>query len=208
MIAVIDYGAGNLFSVCNALRYLDLDHVVSRDAGEIAAADGIILPGVGAFADAMEKLTATGLVALLQEEAEKKPFLGICLGHQLLFEEGREFGITKGLGLLPGIVRELDAGGQKLPHIGWNTAHLLHDCPLTEGISDDSYFSLCSLILRRHRRPLRRPRNNLRRDISRHGLAGSDLWLPVPSGKNAATWVCAFWKNFSGGWSDDLITSD
>ena len=140
MIAVIDYGAGNLFSVCNALRYLDLDHVVSRDAGEIAAADGIILPGVGAFADAMEKLTATGLVALLQEEAEKKPFLGICLGHQLLFEEGREFGITKGLGLLPGIVRELDAGGQKLPHIGWNTAHLLHDCPLTEGISDDSYF--------------------------------------------------------------------
>ena len=140
MIAVIDYGAGNLFSVCNALRYLKLPHVISRDAAEIAAADGIILPGVGAFADAMEKLTATGLVDLLKEEAERKPFLGICLGHQLLFEEGLEFGKTPGLGLLPGVVRELDAKGQKLPHIGWNTAQKLHDCPLTEGIADDSYF--------------------------------------------------------------------
>ena len=137
MIAVIDYGAGNLFSVCNALRYLQLPHVISRDAAEIAAADGIILPGVGAFADAMEKLTATGLVDLLKQEAERKPFLGICLGHQLLFEEGQEFGITPGLGLLPGVVRELDAKGQKLPHIGWNTARKLHDCPLTDGIADD-----------------------------------------------------------------------
>lgn len=140
MIAVIDYGAGNLFSVCNALRYLNLAHIVSHEAAEIEAADGIILPGVGAFADAMEKLTAAGLVELLKTEAEKKPFLGICLGHQLLFEEGHEFGVTKGLGLLPGVVRELDAHGQKLPHIGWNTAHLRHACPLTEGIADDSYF--------------------------------------------------------------------
>lgn len=139
MIAVVDYGAGNLFSVCNALRYLHLEHIVSHDAADIKAADGIILPGVGAFADAMEKLTATGLVELLKTEAEKKPFLGICLGHQLLFEEGHEFGVTKGLGLLPGVVRELDAHGQKLPHIGWNTAHLRHSCPLTEGIPDDSY---------------------------------------------------------------------
>lgn len=140
MIAVIDYGAGNLFSVCNALRYLGLEHVISHDAAEIEAADGIILPGVGAFADAMAKLTATGLVDLLKQEAEKKPFLGICLGHQLLFEEGQEFGVTRGLGLLPGVVRALDAGGQKLPHIGWNTAEKWYDCPLTEGIPDDSYF--------------------------------------------------------------------
>ena len=89
MIAVIDYGAGNLFSVCNALRYLGLEHVISHDAAEIEAADGIILPGVGAFADAMAKLTATGLVDLLKQEAEKKPFLGICLGHQSI---GAAFG--------------------------------------------------------------------------------------------------------------------
>lgn len=140
MIAVIDYGAGNLFSVCNALRYLNLPYVVTKDADEIKAARGIILPGVGAFSDAMAKLSATGLVALLKEEAEKKPFLGVCLGLQMLFEEGREFGVTKGLGLLPGVVRELQADGQKLPHIGWNTAHIVHECPLTEGIDDDSYF--------------------------------------------------------------------
>ena len=140
MIAVIDYGAGNLFSVCNALRYLNLPYVVTKDAAEIKAARGIILPGVGAFSDAMAKLNATGLVDLLKEEAEKKPFLGVCLGLQMLFEEGREFGVTKGLGLLPGIVRELRADGQKLPHIGWNTAHIVHECPLTEGIADESYF--------------------------------------------------------------------
>lgn len=140
MIAVIDYGAGNLFSVCNALRYLNLPYVVTKDAAEIKAARGIILPGVGAFSDAMAKLNATGLVDLLKEEAEKKPFLGVCLGLQMLFEEGREFGVTKGLGLLPGIVRELRADGQKLPHIGWNTAHIVHECPLTEGIAYESYF--------------------------------------------------------------------
>ncbi|MDO4281437.1 MAG: imidazole glycerol phosphate synthase subunit HisH [Peptococcaceae bacterium] len=140
MIAVIDYGAGNLFSVCNALRYLSLPHVVTKDAAEIAAADGILLPGVGAFADAMEKLTATGLVDLIKAEAERKPFLGVCLGLQMLFEEGREFGVTPGLGLLPGVVRPLDSHGQKLPHIGWNTAKIVNACPLTAGIADESYF--------------------------------------------------------------------
>lgn len=140
MIAVIDYGAGNLFSVCNALRYLNLPYTVTKEAADIEAADGILLPGVGAFSDAMAKLEATGLVELIKAEAEKKPFLGVCLGLQMLFEEGREFGVTKGLGLLPGVVRELKADGQKLPHIGWNTARILHDCPLTEGIADNSYF--------------------------------------------------------------------
>lgn len=139
MIAVIDYGAGNLFSVCNALNYLNLDYVVTKDAQEINDADGIILPGVGAFRDAMQKLTATGLVDTLKEEAEKKPFLGVCLGLQMLFEEGHEFGVTQGLGLLPGKVRALDSHGQKLPHIGWNTAHINHACPLTEGMEDESY---------------------------------------------------------------------
>ncbi len=139
MIAVIDYGAGNLFSVCNALKFLDLPYVVTKDAQEIKDADGIILPGVGAFRDAMNKLNDTGLVDLLKEEAEKKPFLGVCLGLQMLFEEGQEFGVTKGLGLLPGVVRTLESEGQKLPHIGWNTVHLNHECPLTQGLAEDDY---------------------------------------------------------------------
>lgn len=140
MIAVIDYGAGNLFSVCHALKYLDLPYTVTKDAQTIENADGILLPGVGAFSDAMAKLEATGLVALIKQEAERKPFLGVCLGLQMLFEEGHEFGVTKGLGLLPGVVRPLDAHGQKLPHIGWNTVQKVHDCPLTEQIPEDSYF--------------------------------------------------------------------
>ncbi len=140
MIAVIDYGAGNLFSVCNALSFLKLPYQVTKNPTAIQAADGILLPGVGAFADAMAKLSATGLVALLQEEAQKKPFLGVCLGLQMLFEEGLEFGRTPGLGLLPGVVRPLKSGDLKLPHIGWNTTKIVHECPLTEGIAEDSYF--------------------------------------------------------------------
>lgn len=140
MIAVIDYGAGNLFSVCNALKFLSLPYVVTHDKAEVCEAKGIILPGVGAFADAMKKLTDTGLVDTIREEAGRKPFLGVCLGLQMLFEEGLEFGRTEGLGLLPGVVRPLESHGLKLPHIGWNTAEILHECPLTEGIPDNSYF--------------------------------------------------------------------
>lgn len=140
MIAVIDYGAGNLFSVCNALSFLELPYQVTKNPQEIQAADGILLPGVGAFADAMAKLSATGLVDLIREEAQHKPFLGVCLGLQMLFEEGQEFGCTKGLGLLPGIVRPLKSGALKLPHIGWNTAKILHECALTADIPDNSYF--------------------------------------------------------------------
>lgn len=139
MIAVIDYGAGNLFSVCNALRFLGLPHVVTKDPVVIHEAKGIILPGVGAFADAMHKLEQAALVDVLRQEAVQKPFLGVCLGLQLLFDEGLEFGRTPGLGLIPGVVRPLKAGDLKLPHIGWNDVHITHPNALTEGLEEGSY---------------------------------------------------------------------
>ena len=124
MIAIIDYGVGNLFSLCSSLRSIGADAVVTPDADTIRRADRIILPGVGAFADAAEKLRATGLDQVLIEEAAKgKPVMGICLGMQMLFEESHEYGIHKGLGLIPGRVIPM-AGyipeGLKIPHIGWN----------------------------------------------------------------------------------------
>ena len=102
MIAIIDYGVGNLFSLASSLKSLGLETKVTRDAAAIRAADHIILPGVGAFADAMAKLEATGLVPVIKQEAEHKPLLGICLGMQLLFEKSYEYGEHTGLGLIPG----------------------------------------------------------------------------------------------------------
>ena len=109
MIAIIDYGVGNLFSLASSLKSLGLETKVTRDAAAIRAADHIILPGVGAFADAMAKLEATGLVPVIKQEVEHKPLLGICLGMQLLFEKSYEYGEHTGLG--PRL---------KVPHIGWN----------------------------------------------------------------------------------------
>lgn len=139
MIAVVDYGAGNLASVANALRYLDLPFTATADASVLRDADGILLPGVGAFANAMARLQAAALVDVLREEALKKPFLGICLGLQLLFDEGEEFGITPGLGLVPGRVRPLRAGALKLPEIGWNTVERCTPCRLSEGVPGGSW---------------------------------------------------------------------
>lgn len=104
MIAIIDYGVGNLFSLASSLESLGLETKVTRDAAAIRAADHIILPGVGAFADAMAKLEATGLVPVIKQEVEHKPLLGICLGMQLLFEKSYEYGEHTGLGLIPGEV--------------------------------------------------------------------------------------------------------
>ena len=125
MIAIIDYGVGNLFSLASSLKSLGLETKVTRDAAAIRAADHIILPGVGAFADAMAKLEATGLVPVIKQEVEYKPLLGICLGMQLLFEKSYEYGEHTGLGLIPGrVVRipDVDADGspQRVPHISWN----------------------------------------------------------------------------------------
>ena len=142
MIAIIDYGAGNLFSVQNALSYLGLSFQVTKDKKAIENADGLILPGVGAFPDAMKKLKESGLVEVIKNEAVKKPFLGICLGMQLLFEESDEFTLTKGLYLNPGRV-EKNVCPYKIPHMGWNHLEIQNtDSPLLYGIkqNDSVYF--------------------------------------------------------------------
>ena len=126
MIAIVDYGVGNLFSLSSSVKSLGAEVRVTRDAADLRAADHILLPGVGAFADAMAKLEATGLVPVLREETQKKPLLGICLGMQLLFEESYEYGAHCGLGLIPGAVcplaDDLRDPALKVPHIGWNEA--------------------------------------------------------------------------------------
>jgi glutamine amidotransferase len=129
--AIIDYGVGNLFSLCSSLKSIGADAVVTPDEAVIRSADRIILPGVGAFADAAAKLRATGLdKVLLEEAAAGKPIMGICLGMQMLFDESHEYGVHKGLGLIPGRVIPM-AGyipeGLKIPHIGWNPLILKGD---------------------------------------------------------------------------------
>lgn len=140
MIAIIDYGAGNLFSVQNALNYLGVENKITSDKREIVSADKIILPGVGAFGDAMEKLCGTGLIDTVKTEALKKPFLGICLGMQLLFEKSFEFGEFEGLGLIKGSVKLMKPdGGLSVPQMGWNSLELNRPCALLEGIGGGKY---------------------------------------------------------------------
>lgn len=127
MIAIVDYGVGNLFSLKSSLGFVGAEAAVTGDGELIRSADKIILPGVGAFGDAAEKLRALGLDAVVRGEAERgKPLLGICLGMQLLFERSFEYGEHVGLGLIPGSVRSM-AGvipeAYKIPHIGWNALH-------------------------------------------------------------------------------------
>ncbi len=143
MIAIIDYGVGNLFSLRSSLQALGLEAAVTADPAVIRAADRVILPGVGAFGDAMDKLTATGLVPVIREEAEKKPLLGICLGMQLLFETSYEYGEHAGLGFVPGEVCPLepDLGDKslKVPQIGWNALQIVRDDPLFRYIQNGEY---------------------------------------------------------------------
>ena len=139
MIAIVDYGAGNIFSVKNACDYLGLSAELTAKADDIRNADGIILPGVGAFPWAMSKLNGSGLVEVIKEEAVKKPFLGICLGMQLIFSKGYEFEETEGLGLIEGEVRLMTPEGLSIPHIGWNKLVINKECPLLAGLSDDEY---------------------------------------------------------------------
>lgn len=127
MIAIVDYGVGNLFSLKCSFDHIGVETLVTGDPSVIRSADKIILPGVGAFGDAAAKLAATGLDQVLVEEAAKgKPILGICLGMQMLFEKSYEYGEHKGLGLVPGIVKPIGdviGDGLKIPHIGWNGLH-------------------------------------------------------------------------------------
>ena len=139
MIAVIDYGAGNLFSVCNALNYLNIAHTVTGDAEEVNRADAVILPGVGAFPPAMQALEEAGLTAAVCENAKKKPLLGICLGMQMLFERSDEMGDCAGLGLIPGEVKRIPSDKVIIPHMGWNELVITQESPLLEGIESPLY---------------------------------------------------------------------
>ncbi|MBP0957937.1 MAG: imidazole glycerol phosphate synthase subunit HisH [Oscillospiraceae bacterium] len=139
MIAIVDYGAGNIFSVKNAMDYLGLSAELTSKAEDIRNADGIILPGVGAFPWAMNMLSQSGLVDVIKEEAVKKPFLGICLGMQLIFSKGYEFEETSGLGLIDGEVKLMTPENLSIPHIGWNKLIINKECPLLSGLGDDEY---------------------------------------------------------------------
>lgn len=144
MIAIVDYGVGNLYSLVSSLHHLGLAAEVTGKVEDLRAADRIVLPGVGAFGDARAKLDATGLVPVLLEEAEKKPFLGICLGMQLLFDRSFEYGEHPGLGLVPGEVADLreDLTDKtlKVPHMGWNSLEFQKkDDPLLRDVSDGEY---------------------------------------------------------------------
>ncbi len=141
MIAIIDYDAGNVKSVEKALAWLGGEVRLTRDAEEILSADGVILPGVGAFGDAMQKLHDYGLVEVIRRYVESgKPFLGICLGLQLLFEESEEAPGVEGLGILKGrIVRIPARDGLKVPHIGWNDLRMTDGATLFQGLSGQPY---------------------------------------------------------------------
>ncbi len=137
-IAVLDYGLGNLRSVFRGLSAAGASPVITNDPEMIASADGILLPGVGAFAEGMEKLAP--LVALVREEAEKKPLMGICLGMQMLLEESEEHGLHKGLSFIPGRIRMFEKrAGFKVPQMGWNTISPVGNHPLFDGIADGTY---------------------------------------------------------------------
>jgi len=138
MIAIIDYEAGNLASVSNALNRLNAEHIVTNKANELDAADGIIFPGVGHAQPAMESLKKNNLTKWLNQC--KKPILGICLGMQLMFESSEEGNGTNGLGIIPGRLKRFESSKQKVPHMGWNTYSERGDDPLLNGIDNEDHF--------------------------------------------------------------------
>jgi imidazole glycerol-phosphate synthase subunit HisH len=146
MIAIIDYGMGNIRSVEKGFLKVGADARITSDPNVIADAKGVVLPGVGAFRDCMANLEKLKLIDVIKNEINKgKPFLGICLGLQLLFTESEEFGICKGLDIFPGRVTRFNFTSPaevqlKVPHMGWNTAMILRRPPIFEGIPDASYF--------------------------------------------------------------------
>ena len=141
MVAIIDYDAGNIKSVEKAIAYLGKEAVITRNPEEILKADHVILPGVGAFGDAMDKLEKYGLIPVIEQVVAKKtPFLGICLGLQLLFEKSAETLGVKGLGILKGEIKRIpEEEGLKIPHIGWNSLKFPKEGKLYQGLESDSY---------------------------------------------------------------------
>jgi glutamine amidotransferase len=142
MVAIIDYGAGNLSSVKKALDYLGAESEITQDKDKILSASHVILPGVGSFGDAMKSMEERGLVDTVKEVAVSgKPFLGICLGLQLLFDSSEESQGVKGLGLLKGRIVEIPkSNGLKVPHMGWNSINITQNDGIFKDINEDSYF--------------------------------------------------------------------
>ncbi|RDI41051.1 imidazole glycerol phosphate synthase subunit HisH [Falsibacillus pallidus] len=153
MIGIVDYGMGNLFSVDKALERIGVPHFISSKREELESADGLILPGVGSFKDAMHILKETGLAAFLDGYVQSgKPLLGICLGMQLLFEESEENGFSKGLGYLPGTVKEIPSRNEageafKVPHMGWNQLIFKRDSQLLEGLEEENVYFVHSYFV-------------------------------------------------------------
>lgn len=140
MIAIIDYGAGNLHSVKNALDFLGAESKITGSASEILSADKVILPGVGAFGSAMNALTASGLKEVIFEVADKgTPLLGICLGLQLMFETSEEAPDVKGLGLFKGTIVKIPDRGLKIPHMGWNSIEVVKDSRILNNIGENPF---------------------------------------------------------------------
>lgn len=141
MIAIVDYGVGNLFSLKSSLDFLGFTAFVTNKIDDIKTAEQIILPGVGAYGDAMEKLNNTGLIPTLKEQAQNgKPFLGICLGMQLLFDESFEYGNHKGLGLIKGKVVSFEGKiPYKIPHMGWNSLNIVNNHPILKNNKQGDY---------------------------------------------------------------------
>ena len=187
MIAIIDYGVGNLFSLKSSLKQLGLEAVVTADADTIRKADRLILPGVGAFADAMAKLEATGLVPVMKEEAERKPLLGICLGMQLLFEKSYEYGEHEGLGFVKGEVCPLEPDladkTLKVPQIGWNALHIVKDDPLFKYIREGEYVYYVHSYHGKNCTERYTGCERLFHSRHRRGAGRQGVWHPVPPGK-------------------------
>lgn len=154
MIGIVDYGMGNLFSVSKALERIDVESFISDDPAELVKADGILLPGVGSFRDAMNLLERQKLDVFLKEYTESGGFLlGICLGMQLLFDESEENGPTKGLSLIPGKVVKfsgIDSNEQayKVPHMGWNYLNFQHPSPLITDVQEDYVYFVHSYYIK------------------------------------------------------------
>jgi len=146
MIAIIDYGMGNIHSVQKALESMGAKTIVANKPGDIKTCDKAVLPGVGAFDDAMQELKRQNLISALNEHIKnKKIFLGICLGMQLLFSESEEAKVSKGLGILKGIVKRFEnKDNLKVPHMGWNQLKVKNNaCPLLKNVADNSYVYFC-----------------------------------------------------------------
>ncbi len=140
MIAIIDYGAGNLKSITNALDFLGIKYKVTDTKEDIKKADKLIFPGVGSFGDCMSSLKKKGLIEPLKEEIKKKPYLGICLGLHVLFEKSEESPGIKGLNIFKGEVKRFKSKNLKIPHIGWNTIKIIKENRLLKDIKNNSYF--------------------------------------------------------------------